>query len=66
MTELLTVSEAARALDVAAQTVRDWVDRGKLPAMRTAGGQRIFRRADIERVRQEQLSEGHEVASCAG
>ena len=53
MAEVLTVSEAARALDVAAQTIRDWADRGKLPAMRTNGGQRIFHRSDVERVQQE-------------
>lgn len=53
MTELLTVSEAARELAVAAQTVRRWVDRGRLPAMRTSGGHRIFQRVDVERVRDE-------------
>lgn len=53
MAEVLTVSEAARELDVAAETVRDWADRGKLPAQRTSGGVRIFQRADVERVRTE-------------
>jgi excisionase family DNA binding protein len=55
VTEVLTVSEAAREFAVSAQTIRDWADRGKLPAMRTISGQRIFSRADIERVRQERL-----------
>jgi excisionase family DNA binding protein len=62
MSEVLTVSEAARELDIAAQTVREWADRGKLPAMRTGGGQRIFQRADVERLRQERLPHGHEAA----
>ena len=53
MAEVLTVSEAARELKVAAQTVRNWVDRGKLPALRTSGGTRIFQRVDVERVQQE-------------
>ena len=57
MVEVLSVSEAARRLKVSAQTVRDWADRGKLPAMRTAGGQRIFQRDDIERARQERQME---------
>lgn len=53
MAEVLTVSEAARELNVAAQTVRGWADRGKLPNMRTASGQRIFQRTDVERMREE-------------
>jgi excisionase family DNA binding protein len=57
MVEVLSVSEAARRLKVSAQTVRDWADRGKLPVMRTAGGQRIFQRDDIERARQERQAE---------
>ncbi len=63
MSEVMTVSEAARALGVAGQTVRDWADNGKLPMKRTSGGQRIFQRADVERVRLErQTPEGHEAA----
>jgi excisionase family DNA binding protein len=63
MSEVLTVSEAARALDVAAQTIREWVDRGKLPAMRTSGGQRIIHRADVERVQRERrAADGDEAA----
>ena len=49
MANFLTVSEAARELDVAAQTIRTWADSGMLPNARTAGGQRIFQRADIDR-----------------
>ena len=63
MAEVLTVSEAARELDVAAQTIREWADRGKLPAIRTSGGQRLFQRADVERVRQERrTAHGNEAA----
>jgi len=47
----MTVSEVARELDIAAETVREWADSGKLPMRRTAGGIRVFERADIERVR---------------
>ena len=60
MTEVLTVSEAARMLNVAAQTVREWADRGKLPAQRTGTGQRIFERADIERAQRARHSGGKE------
>ena len=63
MNELLTVSEAARELDVAAQTVREWADGGKLPTKLTAGGQRIFQRTDVERVREERrTAHGNEAA----
>jgi excisionase family DNA binding protein len=55
MAEVQSVSEAARQLEVSAQTVRNLADRGTLPAMRTAGGQRLFRSADVERVRLERL-----------
>ena len=51
--DILTVSEAARALEVAGQTVRQWADTGKLAAQRTASGQRLFRKADVERLRRE-------------
>lgn len=53
MSEVLTVSEAAREIARSAQNVRDLADSGKLPAMRTVGGQRIFRRVDVEQFRLE-------------
>jgi DNA-binding transcriptional MerR regulator len=49
--EVFTVSETARELKKAAQTIRDWSDSGKIRAKRTVGGTRIFTRAEIERVR---------------
>jgi excisionase family DNA binding protein len=63
MAELLTVSETARALDVAAATIRDWADRGKLPAVRTSSGQRIFHRADVERLQEERRIAGGDEAA---
>jgi excisionase family DNA binding protein len=51
---LMTVSEAARALNKSAQTIRDWADRGKLPAIRMRNGQRLFTGENVERARQEQ------------
>jgi excisionase family DNA binding protein len=56
VTEVLTVSEAVHVLDVAAQTVRDWADTGKLPALRTGTGQRIFRRSDVETMQEQRSS----------
>ncbi len=51
--ELLATSEAARLLGVAADTVRLWERRGLLPAERTAGGIRLFRLEDVERLATE-------------
>ena len=53
MSELLTVSEAARGLEASAQTVRAWADRGKLPVTRTEKGMRLFQRDDVIRFRDE-------------
>ena len=53
MSKVMTVSEAARELDVAAQTVREWADAGKLPVERTSGGMRLFRRQDVEHIGRE-------------
>jgi excisionase family DNA binding protein len=46
--EWVSLSEAAGLLGVHPSTVRSWADRGELPAHRTAGGHRRFRRSDIE------------------
>jgi DNA-binding transcriptional MerR regulator len=49
--DLLTVQDVARLDgDVCAATVRAWERSGKLPAIRTASGMRLFRRADADRV----------------
>ena len=46
--EPLKVGEAAAILKVSDQTVRNWADAGALPFVRTPGGQRRFRRRDVE------------------
>jgi len=48
-----TVSEAARVLNRSAQTVRRYIDSGKLPAQRTKTGQRIVGSLALERLRRE-------------
>lgn len=45
----LSTSQAARVLGVTIGTVRRRADRGYLPTFRTPGGQRRFRREDLER-----------------
>lgn len=49
MAEYLTVSTVARILNAASETVRAWERAGKLPAIRTASGVRLFLAVDVER-----------------
>lgn len=44
----LTIGEAAAYLGVAPHTLRAWTRGGALPATRTAGGHRRYRRADLD------------------
>ena len=48
MDEWLSLSQAAKQLGVHPSTVRAWADQGYLPAQRTQGGHRRFRRSDVE------------------
>jgi excisionase family DNA binding protein len=48
--ELITSAEAARLVGVGPTAVKRWADSGSLPCIRTAGGHRRFRRADVERL----------------
>lgn len=45
--EYLLTNDAARVLGVAPQTVRMWERSGRLHAVRTGGGVRLFTRADV-------------------
>ncbi len=51
--DLLSTADAARILGVVPATVRQLERNGRLPAIRTAGGIRLFRRADVERFARE-------------
>ena len=46
--DLVSTGEAAKELGVSVQTVRRWEQSGHLPAVRTPGNQRRFRRSDVE------------------
>jgi excisionase family DNA binding protein len=48
MDDWLSLSQAAKQLGVHPSTVRAWSDQGYLPAQRTQGGHRRFRRSDVE------------------
>jgi excisionase family DNA binding protein len=45
--DFLTPAEVARLAAVTPAAVRVWADQGRLPVLRTAGGVRLFRRADV-------------------
>ncbi len=67
--EWLSLSEVASMLGVHPSTVRSWSDKGHLPAHRTQGGHRRFRRREVElwiqAHREEGLDEGHQVVQAA-
>jgi excisionase family DNA binding protein len=48
--QFLTTADVARALGVVPDTVRLWERAGKLPALRTASGVRLFAHADVQRL----------------
>ena len=49
--DLVPIGEAAAMLGVSVDTMRRYDKLGKLTAVRTLGGQRRFRRADIDALR---------------
>jgi molybdopterin-binding protein len=56
----IRLGEAAEILGVSPETVRRWADEGRLPAERSAGGQRLVRREDVSRVLAERRRAGQE------
>jgi len=48
--ELLTTRQAAEIVGVGTTSIKRWSDEGKLPAIKTAGGHRRYRRRDVERL----------------
>ena len=51
--QLLTVGDAATILSLSVDMVRVLHRQGKLPALRTPGGYRLFLRADVNRAARE-------------
>jgi len=48
--DTVTVGEAAALLKVSTKTIQRMADSGKLPCEKTPGGQRRFRREDVEKL----------------
>jgi len=48
MNDFISLKDAAAIIGVHPSTVRLWTDKGILPAHRTVGGHRRYRRADVE------------------
>jgi excisionase family DNA binding protein len=49
--DLMTSTNAARLLGVGVTAIKRWTDEGVLPCVRTPGGHRRFRSADVQRLR---------------
>jgi DNA-binding transcriptional MerR regulator len=50
---LLSTSDVARRLNVAAVTVRLWANTGRLPCQTLSNGTRFFQLADVDRLAAE-------------
>ena len=53
MEDFLTTLDVARRLNKSPETVRVYERLGKLPAVKTKSGMRLFREADVERFERE-------------
>lgn len=55
----LLTGDVARILEVSPDTVRLWERQGRLPALRTVRGVRLFDRRDVERLATERRAMEH-------
>jgi excisionase family DNA binding protein len=58
--EIMTTGDVARRLDVSTEFIRKLARAGKLAAIRTAGGQRIYKVEDVERLAVERELQNRE------
>jgi len=64
--EFLTVADIAGLLKLNSQTIRNWIDAGKLPAVRIGRRVRVLRRRRADRVRAHHLPPGTSPQSSPG
>jgi DNA-binding transcriptional MerR regulator len=57
--DIVLTGEAARILKVSPETVRLWERHGRLSALKTYAGVRVFARSEIERVAAERQALEH-------
>jgi DNA-binding transcriptional MerR regulator len=50
MEKLLMIGEAARAIGRSVETLRHYDRTGKLPAIKTSNGRRLFRETDVKKL----------------
>jgi excisionase family DNA binding protein len=53
----LLTTEVSHELGVSVKTIRNWVDQGRLPAIRSARGYRIYLESDVRRLAAERARE---------
>jgi excisionase family DNA binding protein len=63
-TDPVLSGEAAQILHVSVDTVRLWERLGRLRAMKTSRGVRLFERRDVERLAREREATAHERTSA--
>jgi excisionase family DNA binding protein len=56
--EFITTCDAARILNVSPDTIRRWAKVGRLPAIRTASGIRLFERSVIAQLSAKTEAQG--------
>jgi excisionase family DNA binding protein len=57
LNKFLLTSEVARIFEVVPATIRLWERQGRIKAVRTNGGVRLFNRRDVERLARERERE---------
>ena len=62
--DLLTPSDAARVLGLSPDSVRVLSDSGRLAALRTVSGRRLFRRGDVDRLAADRARQSAAAASA--
>jgi excisionase family DNA binding protein len=61
---LMTVGDAGRLLNVSASQVRWLTLQGRLRAIRDSGGRRLYRRQDVERLRDQREAQRSQAAGA--